>query len=58
MIKTKRLIGLMALLPAITVQADDSLKGASDVYLLGTMKWNHGVHNFMAYTMGNVPVGA
>lgn len=58
MIKTKGLIGLMALLPAITVQADDSLKGASDVYLLGTMKWNHGVHNFMVYTMGNVPVGA
>lgn len=37
---------------------DDALKGSSDVYLLGTMKWNHGVHNFMAYTMGNLPVGA
>lgn len=38
--------------------ADDSLKGASDVYLLGTLKWNHGVHNLMAYSMGNIPVGA
>ena len=28
----------------------DSLKGGSDLYLLGTLKWNHGVHNFMAYT--------
>lgn len=37
---------------------DDSLKGSSDIYLLGTMKWNYGVHNFMAYTMGNLPVGA
>ena len=37
---------------------DDSLKGASDVYLLGTLKWNHGVHNLMAYSMGNLPVGA
>lgn len=37
---------------------DDSLKGASDVFLTGTLKWNHGVHNFMAYTMGNLPVGA
>lgn len=38
--------------------SDDTLKGGSDVYLLGTMKWNHGVHNVMAYTMGNLPVGA
>ncbi|MGY2338555.1 SphA family protein [Pseudomonas sp. SDO5532_S415] len=37
---------------------DDSLKGASDLYLLGTLKWNQGVHNFMVYSMGNIPVGA
>lgn len=37
---------------------DDTLKGGSDLYLLGTLKWNHGVHNFMAYSMGNLPVGA
>lgn len=37
---------------------DDTLKGGSDLYLLGTLKWNHGVHNFMTYTMGNIPVGA
>ncbi|MNF39071.1 hypothetical protein D3C76_254170 [compost metagenome] len=38
--------------------SDDSLTGGSDLYLLGTLKWNHGVHNFMAYSMGNLPVGA
>lgn len=32
---------------------DDSLKGASDLYLLGTLKWNHGVHNFMTYNWKN-----
>jgi hypothetical protein len=37
---------------------NDSLKGGSDLYLLGTLKWNHGVHNFMVYTMGNIPIGA
>ncbi|BCX68219.1 MULTISPECIES: SphA family protein [Pseudomonas] len=37
---------------------EDTLKGASDLLYMGTLKWNHGVHNFMAYTMGNVPVGA
>lgn len=37
---------------------DDSLTGGSDLYLLGTLKWNHGVHNFMAYGMGNIPIGA
>jgi hypothetical protein len=37
---------------------DDSLDGGSDVFMLGTLKWNHGVHNFMAYSMGNIPVGA
>lgn len=37
---------------------NDSLKGGSDLYLLGTLKWNHGVHNFMAYSMGNIPIGA
>lgn len=36
----------------------DTLKGGSDVYVMGTMKWNHGVHNFIAYSMGDIPVGS
>ncbi|WP_374063703.1 isochorismatase family protein [Cupriavidus sp. DF5525] len=36
----------------------DSRTGVSDLYPLGTLKWNHGVHNFMAYTMMGIPVGA
>lgn len=42
----------------LSTQVSDSLKGASDLYGLGTLKWNHGVHNFMVYGMGNLPVGA
>ena len=37
---------------------DDALKGGSDIYGLGTLKWNYGVHNLMVYSMGNLPVGA
>ena len=43
---------------SFSAATDDSLKGASDVFLLGTLKWNRGVHNFMTYGMGNIPVGA
>src|SRR5262245_57427171 len=28
-----------------------------DVYYLGTLKWNHGVDNFMTYVFGNIPSG-
>lgn len=36
----------------------DGVTGGSDLYGLGTLKWNHGVHNYMAYTMVGAPVGA
>lgn len=36
----------------------DSLTGGSDLYGLGTLKWNQGTHNYMAYTMVGAPVGA
>jgi len=36
----------------------DSLNGAADLYPTASLKWNRGVHNFMAYTMGGIPVGA
>ncbi|MEC5398035.1 SphA family protein [Uliginosibacterium sp. H1] len=36
----------------------ESLFGVSDFYGLGSLKWNSGVHNFMAYTMVGAPVGS
>ncbi|WP_341679249.1 transporter [Niveibacterium sp. SC-1] len=35
----------------------DSRSGVSDLYGLGTVKWNQGVHNTMVYTMVGAPVG-
>ena len=36
----------------------DSRTSVSDLYPTASLKWNRGVHNFMAYTMAGVPVGA
>jgi hypothetical protein len=36
----------------------DSLTSVSDLYPLLTLKWKRGVHNFMAYSMVDVPVGS
>jgi hypothetical protein len=36
---------------------DDGRTGFSDLYPLATLKWNSGVNNFMAYAMGDIPVG-
>lgn len=36
----------------------DSLTAGGDLYGLGSIKWAKGVHNYMAYTMVGVPVGA
>ncbi|MGE9009953.1 SphA family protein [Leptospira interrogans] len=36
----------------------DSLTGVGDLYPLVTMKWNQGVHNYMVYGYGDIPVGA
>lgn len=36
----------------------DSLTGVSDVYALGTLKWNRGVHSTMTYAMTALPVGS
>jgi hypothetical protein len=32
--------------------------GFGDVYPLATLRWNSGVHNYMVYGFGDVPVGA
>jgi hypothetical protein len=36
----------------------DSLTGVGDLYPLVTLKWNQGVHNYMVYGFGDIPVGS
>jgi hypothetical protein len=35
----------------------DSRWGVADLYPTATIKWNQGVHNFMTYVTGDIPVG-
>jgi hypothetical protein len=35
----------------------DSRGGFSDLYPMATIKWHNGVHNFMTYLTGDIPVG-
>jgi hypothetical protein len=42
----------------ISGSRSQSLWGFGDLYPQFALKWNHGVHNFMAYTMWGLPVGA
>jgi hypothetical protein len=47
--------------PVTLVRSDsisDSVTGFGDVTPLATLYWNKGVHNFMVYGTGNLPVGA
>jgi hypothetical protein len=47
--------------PVTLVRSDsisDSVTGFGDLAPLATLYWNKGVHNFMVYGTGNVPVGA
>ena len=37
--------------------ASDTVTGISDLYPTAQMFWNHGVHNWMAYVTGNIPIG-
>ena len=39
-------------------EISDSLTGFGDLYPQASLKWNAGVHNFMIYGMGDIPVGA
>jgi hypothetical protein len=41
----------------ISGTAHDERTTFSDVFYLGTLKWNNGVHNTMFYTTGNLPSG-
>jgi len=42
----------------ITESRTDKLTGGSDLYPLGTVKWNDGNNNWLLYAMGDIPVGA
>ena len=35
----------------------DSVTGWGDLYPAASLKWHHGVHNFMIYGTGDIPVG-
>jgi len=37
---------------------NDTRTGVGDLYPAASLKWNSGAHNFLAYTMAGVPVGA
>jgi len=37
---------------------DSSLGGFGDLYPSASLRWNKGVHNFMTYLTGDIPVGA
>ena len=39
-------------------QISDALTGFGDLYPTASLKWNAGVHNFMTYVTGDIPVGA
>jgi hypothetical protein len=36
----------------------DSVTGFGDIYPQASLRWNHGVHNFMVYGTGDIPVGS
>ena len=41
-----------------TGSTTDSLVGFGDLYPMITLKWHDGVHNYMTYATGDIPVGA
>jgi len=43
---------------AVSAKRTDTLTGGSDLYGLGTLKWNDGNNNYLAYTMFGAPTGA
>jgi hypothetical protein len=43
--------------PTISGQRTDSVSGFGDLYPMATLKWNKGVHNYLWYLTGDIPVG-
>jgi hypothetical protein len=41
-----------------TGRIDSSVMGFGDIYPQASLRWNNGVHNFMVYGTGDIPVGA
>jgi len=42
----------------LSLNASDSLTSVGDLYPMGSLRWNHGNHNWIAYTQVGVPVGS
>jgi hypothetical protein len=42
----------------ITGSRSETIFGVADLYPMVQIKWNQGVHNFMTYAMGDIPVGS
>lgn len=42
----------------VSGSASDSLTSGADLFPAGSLRWNHGNHNSMAYVMAGVPVGS
>jgi hypothetical protein len=42
----------------LSASRSDSLFGGSDLYPTAQLYWNAGVHNFMTYVTGDIPVGS
>ncbi|MGB9367822.1 MAG: transporter [Xanthobacteraceae bacterium] len=40
-----------------TGSISDSRFGWGDLYPMASLRWNHGIHNFMVYGTGDIPVG-
>jgi hypothetical protein len=41
-----------------TGSISDSITSVGDLYPMASLRWNAGVHNFMTYLTGDIPVGA
>jgi hypothetical protein len=42
---------------AISGSANSTITGVGDLIPMATLKWNQGVHNYMTYLTGDIPVG-
>ena len=51
-------VGIGPLVATRMGSISDSLTSAGDLYPIVTLKWNAGVHNWMTYATGDIPVGA
>jgi hypothetical protein len=50
--------GIGPLATTRTGTISDSLTSVGDLYPMMSLKWNAGVHNYMTYATGDIPVGA